>query len=165
MLGVFVRRLVAILLLAMAPSAVPALTVAHAELISSTPADGETLDEPPREIVITFEGELQPEGSGFRVAGPGGEVATGAVDLQVAERNVLRGDVSFSEPGVYTVKWTVVASDGDEQLGYFDFTISDGVPVTALARPDGPIRSALTPIGTLLLAAGLILLARRRPSE
>jgi methionine-rich copper-binding protein CopC len=162
MLAVFAPRVRTILFVAMTAASLPGPALAHAELVSSAPADGAMLDSPPREIVITFEGELQPEGSGFAVAGAGGEVGTGGVDLQVAERNVLRGDVAITEPGIYTVKWTVVAADGDEQLGDFSFTVSGGtVPVTAVATPDGPMRSALTLTGMLLLAAGLWLLRRR----
>ena len=161
--AMFVRRLLAALVLALAAVAVPALALAHAEFVSSTPEHGAMLDVPPSEIVITFEGELQAEGSGFRVAGPGGDVGSGTLDLQVAERNVLRGAVSLTEPGVYTVKWTVVAADGDEQLGYFDFTIRGAtVPTTALAAPPGPIRAVLTTIGAVMLAAAVLLVLRRR---
>jgi methionine-rich copper-binding protein CopC len=160
--GAIMRRLLFATFLAVTAAALPAMTLGHAEFVSSDPADGEVVDEPPAEVVITFEGELQPDGSEFRVAGPGGEVGVGSVDLEVAERNVLRGAVSITEPGIYTVNWTVVAEDGDEQTGAFSFTVAAGdVPETALPNLREPMRLALTLAGAaLLLGAGTIVIRR-----
>lgn len=157
------RRAVFAIFLALAATALPALALGHAEFVSSAPADGEVVTEPPTDVVITFEGELQPEGSGFRVAGPGGEVSTGSVDLEVAERNVLRGAVSISQPGIYTVKWMVVAEDGDQQIGDFSFTVGDrAVPETNLAVSFEPMRLALTLAGAAVLIAAVMIATRRR---
>src|SRR5919106_828269 len=117
------RRLLFVTSLAVSLAALPTAALGHAEFFASEPADGAVVDEPPAEVVITFDGELQSERSEFRVAGPGGEVGVGAVDLEVAERNVLRGAVAITEPGIYTVKWTAVADDGHEEVGDFSFTV------------------------------------------
>lgn len=157
------RRAVLATFLAVAATALPDLALGHAEFVSSAPADDEVVTEPPTDVVITFEGELQPEGSGFRVAGPGGEVGSGSVDLEVAERNVLRGAVSISQAGIYTVKWTVVAEDGDQQIGDFSFTVGDrAVPETNLAVSFEPMRLALMLAGAALLFAAGTIATRRR---
>jgi methionine-rich copper-binding protein CopC len=162
------RRLLFAMSVSVIVAALPAVTLGHAELLSTEPADGALLDAPPTEVVITFDGELQPAGSVFRASGPSGEIGTGTVDLQVAERNVLRGAVSISEPGIYTVKWTVVAEDGDAQAGDFSFTVGGGeIPETALpaVAPVEPMRLAVTLAGlALLVGAGAAHLARRQPS-
>ncbi|HEX2194776.1 MAG TPA: copper resistance CopC family protein [Candidatus Limnocylindria bacterium] len=156
-------------------AAVPMAAAAHAHLVSSSPEAGENLEEAPTEVTITFDDELEPEGSGFTVHDhDGAEVGSGEVDLQVAERNVLRGDVSISEPGVYTVEWTVIASDGDETSGSFAFGYAtdeeiptdgngDGHenPDTAMAAPQSPARPLATFAGVLLLAVAGALAVRR----
>jgi methionine-rich copper-binding protein CopC len=162
MRDVLTRALVLGFVLVAVAAALPAPALAHAELVSSDPADGEVMAEPPTEIVITFDGELVPAGSGFRLAGPGGEVGVGSVDLEVAERNVLRGDASITAPGIYTVKWTVLGEDGHEQLGDFTFTVGSGdVPETALAAPFEPMRLALALAGAaMLVTAAVVVIAR-----
>ena len=136
----------------------PAAVSAHAELVSSDPAPGDRLDEAPSEVTITFDGELAPE-SGFTVTdGDGHEIGAGELDLDVAERNVLRGAVTITEPGVYTVAWTAVSDDGHPEEGSFTFgydadpTGTSTAPNTALPRAaDDPlVRIGVT---LLLLAA------------
>lgn len=104
------------LLLSLAP-----VTRGHAELAAADPVAGSDLDDPPVEVVLTFDGELDPA-SGFVVTdSTGAEVGTGSLDLEVAERNVLRGPVEISDPGVYTVAWTAVSTDGHPEEGSYRF--------------------------------------------
>jgi methionine-rich copper-binding protein CopC len=160
------RRVLATILAVSAAATIPAAGLGHAEFVSSDPADGEVVEKPPIEVVVTFEGELQPDGSEFRVAGTGGEVGIGAVDLDVADRNVLRGPVSITVPGIYTVNWTVIAEDGDEQIGDFSFTVAPGdVPETALSTPTVPMRLALTLAGAAILLGALAIVTRRRAAR
>jgi methionine-rich copper-binding protein CopC len=139
--------------------AAPGMTAAHAELVSTEPADGANLDQPPTEVVITFDGELQEDGSGFVVSdAEGAEVGAGSLDLDVADRNVLRGAVTIAQPGAYTVDWTVIAADGDEQTGTFMFGYQ-ARPDTALMPPHAG--SPAVPAGVAILLAGLVVGARR----
>jgi methionine-rich copper-binding protein CopC len=177
------NRPLLVLATALALAAVPAAAAAHAELESSDPAPGETLDVAPTEVVLTFSGELDPA-SGFVVTDHHGEeVGAGELDLDVAERNVLRGSVAITEPGVYTVTWTGVSIDGHPEEGTFAFGYqaevtgepSDGdhhgeegeSPDTALAA-EPPMHPALPAgIATLLVATALgvrrlVLVAARR---
>ena len=148
------------LLLALAPAA-----SAHAELAKASPAPGSSLADAPSEIRLCFTGELDPEASGFVLTGPdGSELANGAVDLEVAERNEIHAPVAITMPGMYTVDWTAVASDGHAESGSFRFgyrseAAERETPDTALGRPDTPARV----IGALLLGlAAVIGLARSR---
>jgi methionine-rich copper-binding protein CopC len=164
-------RPIAALALGAALAAVPAVAAAHAELVSSDPAAGASLDTAPSEVTLTFDDELDPDGSSFTVTDHHGEVVgTGAVDLGVADRNVLRGTVTITEPGVYTVGWTVVGIDGHEIGGAFQFGYAtdeeipaggggDGHenPDTALSAPAAP----LVPLGLALLCVAALIAIRR----
>jgi methionine-rich copper-binding protein CopC len=149
-------------------AALPAVAAAHAELESSTPAAGENLDSTPSEVILTFSEELDPEGSSFTVVDADGhEVGTGEVDLTVADRNVLAGDVTITDPGVYAVEYTVVAADGHESGGTlsFGYNANEGIPEsttdeppnTAMSRPGMP----LAPLGWLLVALAGVIGVRR----
>jgi copper resistance protein C len=167
------RRGVAALVASAALIAIPSLAAAHAHLESTDPAAGSNLDEPPIEVVLTFDGELQPDGTGFTVTDDHEhEVGSGELDLTVADRNVISGAVEISEPGIYTVSWTAVAEDGHRDSGEFSFGYraeeevpheeDDGhgdAPDTAVTAPGGV--SPLVLAGALLLTVGGMLLIRR----
>jgi len=167
-------RLILAATLAGALLALPAVASAHAPLESSTPKAGERLDTAPTSVTLTFGGELDPDGSSFSVkAADGTEVGTGELDLTVADRNVLIGDVSISDPGVYTVAWTSKSIDGAVLTGTFSFgfdtdaTIPGATggedddedhdaPNTALPAPQPPLM-AITGVLLLAAAGGLVL--------
>jgi methionine-rich copper-binding protein CopC len=166
------RRSLAAFALGAALAALPAVAVAHAELVASDPEAGANLDAAPSEVTLTFDDELEADGSSFTVTDHhGDEVGSGTLDLDVPDRNVLAGAVSISEPGVYTVEWTVLGIDGHEITGSFSFGYAtdeeipeaeDGhgheSPDTALHEP---ARAPLVPIGLGLLAAAALLAVRR----
>jgi methionine-rich copper-binding protein CopC len=150
--------------IALAVAIMPAAAVAHAELVSSAPAADETLAIPPETVTIVFDGELAPDGTGFTVTDPDADVVgEGGLDLTVAERNEIHGDVRIRQPGTYTVAWTAVAADGHEETGEFAFTVA-GPPDTA-ALPASPDLLVLLGAGFLLGGVGVARLhARRRAS-
>ena len=143
----------ALLLIGVAPVA------AHESIISSDPAAGARLAEPPTEVVLVFSGELDPPGSSFVVVdASGADVGSGEVDLDVADRNVLRGDVTITGDGAYDVRWTAVAADGHAEEGTLSFAVG---PATS---PDTAM-TTLTPSTTLglgLLGVAAALGLRRR---
>lgn len=159
------RRLIRTLLLPMAVAALlltPGPVGAHAELMSSSPAADAELETPPTKVVVAFDGELDPAASGFVVTdGAGLEVGAGEVDLEVAERNELRGAVEIEEPGTYTVAWTAAAADGHAQEGTLTFTVLDPVssppaaPDTALSPPGTPGPGATLGLALVGLSLGL----------
>jgi len=141
----------------------------HAEIVSSSPAAGANLPTAPSEVIITFDDELDPDASSFSVADAHGvEVGGGEVDLTVADRNVMKGPVTITEPGVYTVTYTIAGPDGHEIEGTFSFGFqatdqipdpTGGEPDTAISPPASPAR-ALILLGCLLLVLAGVTAAR-----
>jgi methionine-rich copper-binding protein CopC len=142
-------------------AAVPTLVLGHIELTSSSPAAGDKLDTAPRKVSVTFDDELDPDLSSFKVTDAAGTVVgRGDVDLTVADRNVMNGKVIISSPGVYTVRYTVAGVDGHVQHGTFRFGFRAAVqPDTSLRAPRSPF---LPTLGLILLAVGCVVAARRR---
>ena len=152
--------------IALAIAILPAAALAHAELLSSSPAAGDTLTTLPEAVTLAFDGELTPDGTGFTVTDPDGDVVgEGRLDLTVAERNEIRGDLEADGQGTYAVAWTSVATDGHEESGDFTFTVVDAEsPNTATMPPD---RDPLAQLGSILLlgAAAIGVRRVRRPAS
>ena len=147
----------------------PSLAAAHTELIESSPADGAQLDEPPTEVVLTFEGEVSEDSSFTVTDADGNEVGSGELDLNVADRNVLRGEMTITEDGTYTVAYSIVGEDGDPIEGEVTFSVGEvgsgaTAPDTAVAPPSSGVNLSLLGFGLLLLA-GLVLGLRNRLSR
>ena len=166
-------RLLLITVVTAALLAIPSAASAHAELVSSSPASGDNLDSAPTEVIVTFDDELDPDHSSFTVAdADGNEVGSGEVDLTVADRNVLRGEVAIADPGVYTVTYVIAGLDGHEIEGTFSFGFNtdetipeptggehDEGPDTALPHPQP---SPLPLAGALLIGLAAVLGVRRQ---
>ncbi|MEA2651054.1 MAG: copper resistance protein [Chloroflexota bacterium] len=137
---------------ALAVAILPSGAMAHAELASSSPAADETLAAAPETVSLVFDGELLPDGTGFTVSNAdGGVVGEGELDLTVADRNEIQGDVRVRQPGTYTVAWTAVSADGHEQGGDFAFTVA-APPNTAVAPAPG---MGLAQLGSIALLVAL----------
>jgi copper resistance protein C len=147
----FARHLaapVAALSLILAPAAV----LAHSELTASDPADGAVLTAAPTEVVLTFSGEIGEDAAFTVTDADGASVGEGSVDLDVADRNVLRGDVTIREPGEYTVTYSVTAEDGHPAEGEVTFSFD---PEDETSTPDTAVLAPGTPASAI---AGLVLL-------
>jgi copper resistance protein C len=144
----------------------PPVALGHADLESSMPESGATLSTAPTEVALVFGGELVPDGSGFTVTDADGRtVGSGELDLAVAERNELRGPVTITRPGTFTVAWTSVAADGHRETGAFTFTYGTPAPDTAAPVPTGgPATAALGSL-LVLLAAAMLVRRRARPGS
>lgn len=152
------RRLTIAIAVAALLLSMPAVVLGHVELASTEPAAGAALDDPPTVVTLSFDGELEPDGSGFVVTDAGGsEVASGEVDLEVANRNVLSGDVSLPGDGAYTVAWTAVSADGHAESGSFSFRVGAVVPAPDTAMPR---TVPAWPLGLALIAAALLVASR-----
>jgi len=147
-----------LLLVIVSPSA------AHEELVTSEPAAGAVLDAPPQEVVLTFSGELTPD-SGFILFSPADdEVGTGALDLTVADRNVLRGDGVDAGEGSYTVLWNAVGADGHPLEGTLTWTVGSAEqPNTALARTPWTALAGLALLTAAVAGVMIQRAARRSP--
>jgi methionine-rich copper-binding protein CopC len=152
------RTLVPAAIAALLLAATPWGAMAHAELSSSAPAADAILETPPTEAVLTFDDELDPAASGFVVTDAvGAEVGRGTVDLDIAERNVIRGDLAIDGDGSFEVRWTAVAADGHVEEGAYTFMVGGGeAPDTAL-----PGRMPAWPLGITLVVLAVAISARR----
>jgi len=122
------RGRLAALLALLSLLAVPGLVSAHAELRTSDPADGSTVEGTPGVIVADFT-EALADGSRLVLRGPDGErVAEG----RIHESNDTRMIIEPPElaAGDYEVRWTAVAEDGHVERGSYSFA------VTAAATPE-----------------------------
>jgi hypothetical protein len=102
-------------------AALPSAAAAHAELETSSPADGATVPSPfGGPIVLDFSAALA-DGSKAELIGPSGPVATESVVGPEATMTItLPGPL---EPGAYEVRWTSVAEDTDVARGTITFTV------------------------------------------
>lgn len=132
------------LLLAMALVA-PAIVLGHAELETSDPADGASVEGPfAGPIVMTFSEGLEAE-STAELRDGAGRVAS-SVDVD-GETMTLTPDAALAE-GEYEVRWTSAADDGHIERGSFRFTV---LPV---ATPQPTASPTPTPAATASPTAG-----------
>ena len=100
----------------------PAL--AHAHLQSATPAGGSTVATAPAEIDLTFSEAVELKFTGAEVTGPGkAAVKTGAASLAAGNRTVKIPVEGSLAPGVYTVAWHALSTDGHKTKGSYSFTL------------------------------------------
>jgi methionine-rich copper-binding protein CopC len=146
---------------------------AHADLVSSTPADGAVLDAAPARIVLVFSEELSADGNLVTVTDASGARADAgdtALDTGDAERKTLTVSLNAGlGDGAYTVSWKNASTDGHSEEGTLSFTVGAPAAATTTAAPaampatgagDGPAAAALLACAAVLVAAGLGL--RRR---
>lgn len=101
---------------------------AHAELISSTPADGASLASVPPAASLTFTDKIAPQFVRTAVTTPGG---TGTVQA-TTKGQVVTVPVSAQGPGAYRVAYRVVSADGHPISGEVRFTVA-GTPTASVA--------------------------------
>ncbi|WP_125772753.1 copper resistance CopC family protein [Antribacter gilvus] len=101
---------------------------AHDRLLSSEPADGQSV-EAPESILLTFSSAPLETGAQLAITGPDGA----AVDAEAPVVDAAGASVEAALPaglpgGAYTVAWHVVSSDGHPIEGTFGFTVSAAEP-------------------------------------
>ncbi len=97
---------------------------AHTGFESSSPADGDVVDEPVSEITLTFSGEATPAGEGFVVLDPTGTIREAD---EITSVDQLTWILRFDEPlagGDVGVRWMVAAPDAHPIDGSFSFTVT-----------------------------------------
>ncbi|MEZ5117806.1 MAG: copper resistance protein CopC [Candidatus Nanopelagicales bacterium] len=108
------------LLAALAGLAAAPAAQAHADLVSTDPADGSALDSPPTEVTLTFSEDVLDAGTQLVAEGPDGT----RMPLPSA---VTGPDVTAAWPadaagGDWRVDWRVVADDGHTLTGTLRFS-------------------------------------------
>ncbi|MFD1851059.1 copper resistance CopC family protein [Oceanobacillus bengalensis] len=118
---IFIVAITAILVTGFSTSA-----FAHSHFHGSSPADGDVVTDPPHEIILEFNGQIE-QGSFIDVTTTEGE----AVEIQdiIIGEGTLTG--TFAEPPVndeYHVTWSIISADGHPLEGEFSFTVDAEVP-------------------------------------
>ncbi|WP_237204189.1 copper resistance CopC family protein [Rothia endophytica] len=100
---------------------------AHDELVSTNPAANTTLDQAPKELELTYSGEIMDVAGAnqVRVTNAAGETVTeGEPEV---DGTVVTQDLAAQETDdTYTVTWRVVSSDGHPIQGTFTYTVGEG---------------------------------------
>lgn len=139
-----------------------ALTVgpafAHSNLVSSSPADGATLEQAPSEVKLTFSASVLGDFTEVVVrSGDGGKLTT---DKPVTSGNIVTQALPAGLPkGSYVVVFRVVSADSHPISGEVHFTVTVGFPTvtsTPSSKPSAsaPETSTSTPSGTAQASEG-----------
>ena len=108
----------------------PVAASAHDAVVGTTPDAGSTVQAGVIDVSVTFGEDIMktPDNSGdvIEVLGPdGSESATwsnGCVAVDGAKESTT---VDLGKPGLYTVNWRSISSDGHENEGTFTFTLEN----------------------------------------
>ncbi|KQS72265.1 hypothetical protein ASG39_00270 [Rhizobium sp. Leaf371] len=133
---------------------------AHAQLVSSDPADGAVLAAPPREIVLVFSEPVVP--LVFRLSDPAGGIealpAAGAGIGTAGTRLVVTLPPALAS-GTHSLSWRVTSADGHPIGSGFFFSI--GKATASLGDGGATSGDRVTAVGLfvsrLLVMAGLVL--------
>jgi copper resistance protein C len=126
---------------------------AHADLVESDPADGDTIQTPAL-LTATFNEDLDPDASSIVVRNAAGdEVASGSVDEE--DPSLMIVALPDLPTGDYTVRWTAVTPDDQGVTrGTITFTVAPSAPSpspfpTPTASPTGTLVPPVSPSPTL----------------
>lgn len=102
----------------------PAPSDAHSDFESSDPEDGTIVIEPLTQIVIAFSDPVVPNGSGFEILEPNGQVSEArASSIDGGSTWILEFDPSLSA-GEVAVRYDVSSQDGHTVRGGWSFVLA-----------------------------------------
>jgi copper resistance protein C len=126
----WIRLVVPLLVAAFALFATAGPALAHTTLKSSDPADGATLDTAPQTVTLRFAEAVTLPADPVSVTGPTGEAW--AVGTPTITGATVQVPVQASGPaGQYTLRYAVIADDGDAVRGVLHFTLTTATGSTA----------------------------------
>lgn len=130
-------------------------TWAHAELISSNPADGATVAAAPASATLTFTDEIDAQFVRAAVTTPGG---TGTVQA-TTDRQTVTIPITSAGPGAYSIVYRVVSADGHPISGQLAFTVAGtptGSPASSASPPSASASASASaaPGGAAVTASG-----------
>ena len=113
--------------------------VAHAELVSASPAPGAQLAESPVEIRLTFN-EPVATTSAIVLLAEGFQPVEGLVGQFSADRpQEIFVPLPELAAGVYTVQWTAASGDGHEISGTYSFSVGLVTPGAGTVAPTAAV--------------------------
>lgn len=153
------RAVLAALLTLLALVLAPGVALGHAELESSSPADGAVLAVAPAEITGDFSEAVDPARSSMELRGPDGAVlATGGVPGDGPPTRMMIAGLPELARGAYEVRWTTVTPDDNGvERGTFAFTVAAATPspspspspaAATAGTSEAPTVAPATPIAT-----------------
>ena len=124
----------------------PAL--AHARLVETYPADGDTLAEPPEQVQLLFSEPIEAEFDPIKVQDQGGNrVDEDDARIAPSNRRLLVADLLEELPeGSYIAEWRVTSADGHPVSGAYGFAVdasaadvggAAGEPIEQIERSAG----------------------------
>jgi copper resistance protein C len=115
------RRISVGVLAACALLLLPRLALAHAHLLSSTPAANATVRGPEVVFELRYNSRVDAHHSVLTLVRPDGHTEALAMDSQNAESN-LNAHATL-QPGSYTLRWQALSTDGHITRGEIPFTV------------------------------------------
>ena len=111
--------------------------VAHAKVLSATPAIGSTIAQAPTKVTVFTAENINPDPklSNLFVYSPAGDlISQGDAKVSLSDPKQMSISIKPGGNGVYIVRWiTVSALDGDPDQGAFVFTVKPAAVATPTA--------------------------------
>ena len=102
----------------------PAALLFHTELKSSIPERDSTAKGPPREVVLTFTGKVNPKLSSITILRPdSSNVMSLVIDTKAAGKELHAPLTRPIPPGRYVVRWKTASADGHVVRGAYGFSV------------------------------------------
>lgn len=133
------RRLVVLVVAALALLGSAPQAAAHNVLVEADPAEDASIDTAPEQVTLTFDQAVQPgDVNQIAVTGPDGELWAGG-EVTVDDNVVSRSLGPLGPEGQYTVGYAILSADGHTVRGEFTFTLTGAGPAsTPPPDADGP---------------------------
>lgn len=124
---------------ALALAATPAL--AHARLLSTSPAGGATLEQPPPAVTLEFSERIEAAFGGVQVFDPTG-ARVDAGEARITDSQVQVPLAPLPQTGTYTVVFRIISTDGHPVESRFTFDFQPPPP-DPTATPAAPVPTAV----------------------
>lgn len=113
---------------------VPGPANAHASFVSSVPAGGSTVGQPPAEIILNFTEEIEPSFGGVVISdATGAQIESG--NPLIAGKQVKVPLAGLSAPGDYTVAYRIISGDSHPVESRFVFSFTPGAASETTSPP------------------------------
>lgn len=119
--GMLLKRISILTLVLSAVLLVPRIALAHAHLVTSTPAANATVPGPNVVINLKYNSRVETRGSTITLALSNGETERLPLDKQSNEVNLDAH--AHLKPGSYTLRWQALSTDGHITRGEIPFTV------------------------------------------
>ncbi len=122
-------------------------SMAHTELVSTSPAAGATLAQAPVAVVLTFNEDLLPDTVSVSISDASGAVLA-ADPAELSGAVVTAPWPASASGGSYLIAYRVVSDDGHPVTGSLDFTVEVSTDATAASSPAAPASTAAVTVAT-----------------